>query len=141
MVLAVLLSGILVGLGTWWTACIQDGRVGNAGLVMRSEAHHGEQVVLTLARVVDVQGPDRWRVAEGDLHLDVLGPSLGRREGEELTVIGRWDAQQHAIVAQEVHPAPGRNAKKLLGIAGLVALAWMLPHWVRPGPGGLVLRG
>lgn len=131
----------LVGLGAWWAGLVQDGTIGNAGLVLDPHARDGDRVVLSLVRVLEVQGPERWRVAEGDLHLDVIGASVGRRVGEELTVVGRWDAGRCAVVAEEVHPAPGRRGKKLLGIAGIAALVALLPLWMRPTREGLTLRG
>lgn len=141
LLLAGALLACLTGLGVWWGGLVQDGTIGNAGLVLDPEARDGDRVVLSLVRVLEVGATDRWRVAEGDLHLDVIGASDGRRAGEELTVVGRWDARRRAVVADEVHPAPGRRAKKLLGLAGLGALAILLPLWIRPTRAGLTLRG
>jgi len=141
LALAVALLAFLTGLGAWWAGLVQDGTIGNAGLILRSEERDGDRVVLSLVRVLEIRGPERWRVAEGDLELDVIGPAAERRAGEELTVVGRWDAERRAVVAAEVHPAPGRRAKKWLGVAGLVALAALLPLWIRPSRGGLRLDG
>lgn len=136
----VALVALLVGLCLWWTDQIVDGRVGHMAMLERPDDYDEEPVVLSLVTVLEVEEA-RYRVTEGTLAFDVTGPTAGRTVGEEITVIGRWDAHERLVIAEEVHPAPGRTGKKVLGVIGLAALGLLLPLWFVPVRGGLAVRG
>lgn len=131
----------LAGVGAWWVGLYRSGELGHRGLIDAPEQHEGERVVFSLVRIVEVQGPDRFVLAEGTLLVNARGPTDALGIGEEWTVIGTWRADPPHVEVLALHPARGRPAKKALSLLGLAVLGVLLPVWFVPTRAGLAVRG
>jgi hypothetical protein len=129
-------AALLLGLMAWWTWASATGLVGYRGVPNMPD---GSPVVLSLLRVDVIHGEDRYTVASGGTLIDVRGPTRGLSIGEDVTIGGVMS--EGAVVEQWREPAPDRRGKRLLGLAGLVTVAVLLPLGVRREAGGLALRG
>jgi hypothetical protein len=126
----------LLALMAWWTWASATGLVGYRGVPAMAD---GSPVVLSLLRVEAIRGDDRYTVASGGTLIDVNGPTRGLSIGEDVTIGGV--VTDGAVVEQWREPAPDRGGKRLLGVAGLVAVVLLLPLGVRREAGGFALRG
>jgi hypothetical protein len=134
-------AGTLGALVVWWCVLHAYGwhdygvEVGSAGI-------DGERVVLSLVRVVAIDGPQGFDVEKGSDTVRVLGPSSGMAVGDELSVGGVWRVEAHAVESAWIEQhTEGRRAKRLLGGLGMLMAmgAWL---WVVGGrPGSWRLRG
>lgn len=132
---SVLLIGVVATFAWWWSAAAA-GRIGSVGVL---DHPPGSEVVLSLLTVLEVAGPDRYVVGNAALRVPVAGPTASRVVGEEVTVGGVVEA---GLVRERwVKQAPGRPAKRLLGLLGLAAGAVSWWAGARPTRGGWVLRG
>jgi hypothetical protein len=120
----------------WWARMVAAGAVGEQAVLERPE---GEEVVLSLLEVISIEGPEDYVLGHGALRVPVRGPTEHLVVGSEVTVGGV--VQQGHVRASWVEPAPGRPAKHLLGIVGLVLGLSLMTSVVRASPAGLVLRG
>lgn len=121
-----------------WSTLSLSGDVGWSDLVRHPAEHDGERVVLSLFRVIAVDGA-RATVRRGALDLDVVdAPTL--TAGAEVTVEGTFDADARVVRASAVYRHPARAAKRWLGVAAVLAVAIGVPLTVRRTPAGLRLR-
>jgi len=127
---------LLLALMGWWTWASATGLVGYRGVPAMAD---DTRVVLSLLRVDAVHGDDRYTLASGATLIDVVGPTMGLSVGDDVT-IGGTVVGGH-VVEQWREPAPDRGQKRLLGVAGLVAIAVLLPLGIRRDQAGLALRG
>ena len=129
-------AALLLALMVWWTWASATGLVGYRGVARMAD---GSPVVLSLLRVDSVHGDDRYTVASGGTLIDVAGPTAGLTVGDDVTVGGAVSGG--LVVEQWRERAPARGHKRLLGLAGLLTIAALLPLGVRRDHGGLALRG
>lgn len=120
----------------WWTWASATGVVGYRGVASMED---GSPVVLSLLRVDAIHGADRYTVASGATLLEVSGSTVGLAVGDDVTV--RGTVEGGVVVELEREPAPARGHKRLLGLAGLLTAAVLLPLGIRREPDGLALRG
>lgn len=119
----------------WWGRGVREGTVGQLQVLDRPE---GTEVVLSLLRVISIE-EEGYVVGQGTLRVPVRGPTEHLRVGEEITVGGRVEGD--AVRASWVEPAPGRPAKRALGLLGLAIAGGLLLASVKPTRRGLLLRG
>ncbi|MBA2319545.1 MAG: hypothetical protein H0V89_00185 [Deltaproteobacteria bacterium] len=134
-------SVALILLLAWWSALNLGGAVGWRDLVDHPERRDGEQVVLSLVSVGPVLAPDRYVVRHGSLPIEIIGDPRGLRQGEDVTIGGRFSAADRAVHAEWIERRPDRTGKKLLGVLGIAVLAAFLPTCWRLGPDGIETRG
>jgi hypothetical protein len=125
-----------LGLLLWWARMVQSGAVGELSVLERPE---GEEVVLSLLEVLSIEGPEDYVLGHGALRVPVRGPTEHLVLGSEVTVGGVVEGGR--VRASWVEPAPGRPAKHMLGIVGLLLGFGLMAGGVRPSREGLVLRG
>ncbi len=133
----ILAAFVLVGIFAYWSHLASTGQLGAPG---PGDARDGDAILLTLVAVDRVDGPDRFVVLQGAERVAVLGASAQVTVGEDVTLAGTWVAADDAIRLDWLEHAPGRGAKKRLGLVGLVVLLLALPAWFR-WDRGAVLRG
>ena len=121
----------------WWGRESADGRIGAAAAL---HAPAGSEVVLSLLTVLSVGPGDRYVVGNATLAISVVGPARGLAVGDEVTV-GGVVRDGGGVAAAWVTPAPGRAAKKRLGLVGLAVAAALGAAAVRVERGGLAIRG
>lgn len=129
-------AALLVLLMGWWTWASATGIVGYRGVRSMED---GSPVVLSLLRVDAIQGADRYTVASGATLLEVSGSTVGLAVGDDVTVGGT--VERGVVVEHWREAAPSRGHKRLLGLAGLLTAAVLLPIGIRRQPEGLALRG
>lgn len=129
-------AALLLGLMGWWSWASATGLVGYRGVSAMAD---GSPVVLSLLRVDAIRGADLYTVASGGTLIEVVGATADLSVGDDVTVGGT--VSYGRVLEQWREPAPVRGHKRLLGVAGLVAIAVLLPFGVRRDPGGLALRG
>ena len=134
-------AGLVIACIGWWTWLHATGRAGYGQYLADPAAWDGREVVLSLVRVEEHLGSERTTVRKGTLMLDVMGEQGALPLGAEVTVGGRWRAEELAIEAAWVAPAPGRGAKKWLGLIGLGFVTAGAGLAMRRSPDGMVLRG
>lgn len=119
-----------------------NGNLGYRGYSVGAPERHGAEVVISLKRVVSIEGPNHFTMDNASLTLSIEGPTDGLLVGEEVSVGGIYDAPSKTIRSQWIeHRAEGRAAKRLLGVAGLFLTGCMVLLTVRRDPDGWVLRG
>lgn len=128
--MALALLAALALLCAWWVRATADGRIGNFRVL---DEPLGTDVVLSLQRVLSVDGPDRYVVGNAAVRIPVQGPTAGLVVGEEVTVGGVVGSG--AVVAAWTREAPARPAKRALGLAGLALGCGVFALGVRGRPG------
>jgi hypothetical protein len=127
---------LLLALMGWWTYASATGVVGYRGIRSMDD---GASVVLSLLRVESIEGRDSYTLSSDATVIEVVGPTVGLVVGEDVTVGGTVSGG--VVIEAWRAPAPARGSKRLLGVAGLVAMVALLPLAVRREPDGLALRG
>ncbi len=120
----------------WWGWASDAGRIGHARVLERPE---GTEVVLSLLRVMSVEGERRYVVGSATLRVPVEGPTDGLVPGVEVTVGGVVRGDHVEERWREL--ATGRAAKKALGFAGLGLAGLVALLTLRLERGGLAVRG
>ncbi len=128
----------LVGIFAYWSRLASTGQLGAPG---PGDARDGEEILLTLVAVDGIDGPDRFVVLQGAERVAVLGASAQVAVGEDVTLAGTWVEADQAIRLDWLEHAPGRGAKKRLGLVGLAFLLVALPLWFRREGRGFAIRG
>ncbi|MEZ4320170.1 MAG: hypothetical protein R3F61_22010 [Myxococcota bacterium] len=132
--------GLLIANGAAWSYAFSSGRVAQGRLLLHPEQMDGQDIVLSLVKVVEV-GDDRYAVRSGKQQFEVLGTPDGLDPGVELYVGGRFQSDGLRVVEEWRELAPQRSSKKALGILGLLATGLVLPFTVGFRREGAVLRG
>jgi hypothetical protein len=123
----------------WWMWLNYTGRIGYANYVHHPEHYEGQQVVLSLVKLVERVDDTHHRVAKGSLLLDVYGPLDQLSTREEASIGVRFEDGRMRI--EWAYPKTQRKAKVYLGLVGLVFLSGALPMWFRWTPQGWTVRG
>ena len=134
-VLLVAVAGI-VGIMAWCVHATATGRLGVASVL---DEPLGSEVVLSLVAVRAIEGPDRCIVGHAALEIPVVGPTDGLGVGEEVTIGGV--VEDGFVRSRWIEDAPARPAKRRLGLVGLGIAGAVFLGSVRPGRGGLAVRG
>lgn len=94
-------------------------------------ARDGWALVFPLWTVTQVVGPDRFEISKAIPDVPVLGDARGLREGDTISLAGRFSAKDGAVVeeARELHPL--RPWKEGLGVLGFVVAACAAPFAFR----------
>ena len=134
-----LLVAALVALCVWYAWQAQHHSVGYARCMSDPAAYDGHTVELALWRVESVE-PEGYHIGGPTRSVPVLGPSAGLEPGWTISVVGRFDARQEALVEQwrEVHHS--RRHKAALGLLGLLSFVGYAGYHFRWRDGRLVLR-
>lgn len=105
------------------------------------QAHAGDPVVLSIFEVDELQAPDGYIVEKGFQYVPVAGDPTGLQVGQEVSVGGHFRPVDGAVVEEwrEIHRL--RDAKKALGVLGLLAMLILTPFCFGLRRGGLVCRG
>ncbi len=128
-------TGLLVLLLVYAWAT-QTGRVGYRGVLT---AEPGTHHVLSLFEVSDI-GEGSYELSRGQLSFTVLAEPSGLEVGQELTA--EVVVEEPGLVTEEWRRiAPGRAAKKQLGVLGLVLVTIIGLATVRMGTEGVSFRG
>jgi hypothetical protein len=120
----------------WWIRELDSGEIGAIDVLSEPA---GSEVVLSLLRVISVEGPERYVVGHAALRIPIAAPSAERVVGEEVTIGGVVEGDH--VRAAWVEPAPDRPLKYRLGLAGLALAAVLFVGATRVTRRGLVLRG
>ena len=133
---ALLLASGLVLLLSWWGRATSDGRIGNVRVLDRAP---GEEVVLSLLTVLEVEDGRHYRVGNSHLTIPVEGITSGLGAGMEVTVGG---TVRDGYVQESWHEvATGRSGKKRLGLLGIGLAGLLAAGTLRWAPGGMAIRG
>lgn len=131
---------LLLGVESAWVWDHQAGYLGYAAPLLRPRDFDGQQVVLSLVRVEQVQA-DGYLVRAGRLVLAVAGDPRGLAPGAEVSVGGRWSAAEARLHEDWREDRPGRRGKKWLGLLGMAVTFALTPLAVRVQRGGLRIGG
>jgi hypothetical protein len=133
------LLAALAGIGwvmAWCVGATSDGKLGTLTVL---DEPIGTEVVLSLVAVRSIDGPDTCTVGHAALQIPVVVPTDLLRLGTEVTIGGV--VEDWFVRARWVEDAPGRPAKRRLGLIGLAVAGTLFAGSVRPGRGGLAVRG
>ena len=120
----------------WWGMQVSEGTVGDQGVLGHAP---GETIVLSLLRVISIDGPSSYTVGQGSLVVPIEGPTGRLAVGAEVTIGGV--VQEGSVRASFVQTAPGRPKKRALGLVGLALGGALFAASVRPSAGGLRIYG
>jgi hypothetical protein len=115
------LAGILALHLAGWGVAVREGWIGDRRIL---EQPVGTPAMLSLRRVLAIEGPDRYVVGDATLRVPIVGPTAGLVVGKDVTIEGA--VGEGVIVESARHAAPARDAKRGLGLVGLAlaALVW-----------------
>ena len=82
------------------------------------EAADGRELRFSLWEVASIEGPRRYTVAKVQA-VPVIGDASGLAVGDTLSLVGRFDARERAVIAEIVEVHRWRRAKELLGWLGV----------------------
>ena len=123
-----------------WSAGTATGELGYAGPLLDPGAWDGEVVTISLAHV-EALGPDGFEISKGVLRFMVHGSTEGLAVGQEVDLSGIWRARTRTLELSWVEVARGREAKRVLGVVGLLVIGVLAPLGLRWSARGLMIRG
>jgi hypothetical protein len=132
-------ASALVLVALLWSYRNARGDVGWGGFADDPAAFDGVERVASLFRVVEV-GPRGAVLQKGGVRLPVR-PAGSLAVGDEATVSGRWDQAAGVFQADWIEVAEGRDAKRWLSTAALVALGVLAALTLRRDPDGWRVLG
>lgn len=121
----------LVALLAWFGVGTAEGRIGDRALLAQAP---GTPVVLSLQAVTGLLDDRHYAVGRRSLRFVVEGDPAGLALGDDVTVGGH--VGDGVVVEEWRETAPGRPAKRRLGLLGLALLPAMVLGTTRPGAGG-----
>lgn len=104
------------------------------------EAADGKELRFSLWEVARVEGPDRYLIAKGQT-VPVRGDTAGLAVGDTVSLVGRFDADERAVIAEILEVHRWRGAKEALGWLGIGLALLAAPLAFRWRDGRLVQRG
>ena len=116
------------GRTSWVEACKED-----------KSGCDGRKVFLALVEVIEIQ-EEHFVVRKATLDHRIDGPGEGLTQGETISVIARFDAEQDLLVEEWREHHPWREEKEALGFVGLAMSVLVLLGGFRLGPAGLEER-